>query len=377
MIIQYIQGKEVNRFANISEAEKGTGIDGSSIRKVIRGQRSSAGGSSWEEDSASSCFDEFLESQNLDKDKVKSFKIWQTGSGDVRFSVATENQEKVEEENKKLLEELKEYSPEYRKHIYEKSDINKVAVEVSIPDLHFGQIISEEECGTAYNLDIAERVYKEKIRELVSQIRGFNIEKFIFPVGNDLFNTEGLSRSTTHGTLQQEADVWQVIYRRGKLLLIWAIDYLSMIAPVEVLIIPGNHDFENMFKMGEVLDAWYRKSEDVKIDNSSKVCKYIKYGKSLIGFEHGKNIKPQELALKLLKDNKHQIEDVEFFEFHCGHFHKEMLNEYNGVKVRFLPSLCPEDSWHREQGYDHSRACQAHIWNKEKGYSGYIQANSM
>ena len=34
-------------------------------------------------------------------------------------------------------------------------------------------------------------------------------------------------------------------------------------------------------------------------------------------------------------------------EVHCGHKHKEMLNEYMGTKVRFIPSICANDTWHK------------------------------
>ena len=62
-------------------------------------------------------------------------------------------------------------------------------------------------------------------------------------------------------------------------------------------------------------------------------------------------------------------------EAHCGHFHKEMLNEYRGVKVRFIPSICPNDEWHKLMGYEAKRTGQAFIWSKKDGFYGYFQTN--
>ena len=62
-------------------------------------------------------------------------------------------------------------------------------------------------------------------------------------------------------------------------------------------------------------------------------------------------------------------------EAHCGHLHKEMVNEYRGIKVRFIPSICKNDDWHKMMGYEAKRTGQAHIWNKQRGYEGYLQTN--
>ena len=62
-------------------------------------------------------------------------------------------------------------------------------------------------------------------------------------------------------------------------------------------------------------------------------------------------------------------------EVHCGHLHKEMVNEYRGIKVRFVPSICPNDEWHKQMGYEAKRTGQAYIWNKHKGLEGYLQSN--
>jgi hypothetical protein len=62
-------------------------------------------------------------------------------------------------------------------------------------------------------------------------------------------------------------------------------------------------------------------------------------------------------------------------EAHCGHLHKEMVNEYRGIKVRFLPSICTTDDWHKQMGYEAYRCAQAYIWNKETGLEGFLQHN--
>jgi hypothetical protein len=59
------------------------------------------------------------------------------------------------------------------------------------------------------------------------------------------------------------------------------------VAPVDVLIVPGNHDRERMFYAGAALECWYHGSPNVLVDNGAQLRKYYSLGKNLIGFTHG------------------------------------------------------------------------------------------
>ena len=49
-----------------------------------------------------------------------------------------------------------------------------------------------------------------------------------------------------------------------------------------------------------------------------------------------------------------------------------------GTKVRFIPSICGNDAWHKTQGYVGTLRCgQGFIWNKNRGLEGYLQTNVM
>ena len=154
-----------------------------------------------------------------------------------------------------------------------------------------------------------------------------------------------------------------------------AIDYLKEIAPVHVVVISGNHDFERMFYAGDVISGWYKNDANVTVDNDLEQRKYFEYGKNMIMFTHGDKEKPAEMPLIMATEQPLMFARCKFREAHCGHLHKEMVNEYRGIKVRFLPSICSNDSWHKSMGYEARRTAQAHIWSKERGYEGYLQTN--
>ena len=52
-------------------------------------------------------------------------------------------------------------------------------------------------------------------------------------------------------------------YQARLKLIIDAANYLAEYAPVDIVIVQGNHDFERMFYAGEVLSAWFKNDKDV------------------------------------------------------------------------------------------------------------------
>ena len=317
-------------------------------------------------------FQTFLDKNEIAPDDVKSVKFWQTMSGDQRFSVVTKGDEASKHELKKEIEDFAaQYSPKVDKVSYYNKDTFKKdpsVYEISLPDIHYGKMTGE-------TLEDLEKHFMACVQDLVVKGSGLNIEKFLLPIGNDGMNSEGMRRTTTKGTPQEDNADWKDTFRGYWRLMVTAIDYLKLIAPVHVIVISGNHDFERMFYAGDVISGWYRDDQNVTVDNDLEQRKYFEYGKNMIMFTHGDKEKTAEMPLIMATEQPLMFARCEFREAHCGHLHKEMVNEYRGIKVRFLPSICSNDSWHKAMGYESRRTAQAHIWSKERGYEGYLQTN--
>ena len=313
-------------------------------------------------------FQTFLDKNEIAPDDVTSVKFWQTMSGQQRFSVVTKGDEKSKHELKKEIEDFAaQYSPKVTK-IKRKELKDPSVYEISLPDIHYGKRTEE-------TLNQLESNFMECVTDLVTKGSGLEIEKFLLPIGNDGMNSEGMRRTTTKGTPQDDAADWRDTFRGYWKLMVRAIDYLKEIAPVHVVVISGNHDFERMFYAGDVISGWYKNDANVTVDNDLEQRKYFEYGKNMIMFTHGDKEKPAEMPLIMATEQPLMFARCKFREAHCGHLHKEMVNEYRGIKVRFLPSICSNDSWHKGMGYEARRTAQAHIWSKERGYEGYLQTN--
>jgi len=313
-------------------------------------------------------YEEFLIRNNISNTDVKSVKYWQTVGGEQRFSVVTKNNDFSIEELKKEIENFAgEYSPTVYKQSYiSKNEDDLVAYEISLPDIHYGKL-------TELSIEAMEYQFMATVQSLVNKAKGLNIEKFILPIGNDGMNSEGMRLATTKGTPQHDSSGWRESFRGYCKLMMSAIDFLKKKAPVHVIVVQGNHDFERMFYAGDVIKGWYRNDKNVIVDNSISSRKYVEYGVNMLMYTHGDKEKPSDMPLIMATEQPEMFARCPIREVHCGHLHKEMVNEYRGIKVRFIPSICANDDWHRTMGYEALRTGQAFIWGKDKGLEGYLQ----
>ena len=285
---------------------------------------------------------------------------------------------------KQFMDDLKSLSPVVKsKPNLSSLELGKL-LEINIFDLHFGKVAWHEEVGENYNIDIATQRFNDCIDYFISTYKSFNIEQILFPISNDFFNSDRSHpfNSTTNGTPQEEDTRWQNTFRKGRELLIQNIQKLSEIAPVIVKVIPGNHDYERSFYLGDSLQGWFHNNENVTIDNGASPRKYFTYGKCLIGLTHGNNEKVTDLPMIMAQENPIEWAKTIYREFHLGHLHHKKetkfnaTNELQGVMVRYMSSLSGTDSWHHKKGYIGARkSAEALLWDSEKGLQNQTYFN--
>ena len=293
-------------------------------------------------------------------------KMWQVYDGSWRESLQfdIDLEEQWSEFKTKFLEEVALLGNlQYvRKPL---SSSGNVCLEISLPDLHFGK-------GDI--VEIADN-FISCVYELLEKAEKFGVERILLPIGNDGLNSEGKRRTTTAGTPQVDSVDWQTSFRHYWATVVALVKVISTQYKVDIIVIPGNHDMERMFYAGEVISAYFKDNNNVAVDNSGEYRKYFEYGVNMLMFTHGDKEKTSDLPLIMATEQPEMFARTKYREAHLGHFHKEMLNEYRGIKTRFLPSICTTDDWHKMMGYSHMKAAQAYIWNKEDGLEGYFQVN--
>lgn len=274
-----------------------------------------------------------------------------------------------------ILEIIKKHSP-VLEFEYDSGVAGDCLYEIAIPDLHIGKLAWGEEVGEDYDIKIAIERYKEAVEALLSRIDTSTISKILLPVGNDMINVDNNLNTTTAGTPQIGDSRFGKMFLAAKDLLIETIDRLSLIAPVDVVIVAGNHDNLNMFTLGEVLSAWYHNTENVSIDNSPKQRKYYQYGNTGIQFTHGNHEKHLELGLIFATEEAQMWADTKFRFCQLGHFHHTKktqyvsVEEHQGFQVQVIPSLSSSDQWHYSKGYNALKQAKAFLIHEESGIIG-------
>lgn len=281
---------------------------------------------------------------------------------------------------KQVLEDIKDYSPKVKRKKY-KNELKENIQEISIFDLHVGKLAWREESGDDYDSDIACDLFMKAIDYHVKYGRLYQPERYLLPIGNDFFNIDNGRNMTTAGTPQDVDTRWMRMFRMGREVLVDAIEHLTQFAPVDVVIVSGNHDTETAWHLGESLHCWFHNNENVTVDNSPKLRKLYTYGENSIGFTHGNREKVKDLPLIFATEFRERWGKSKWREIHHGHFHSKRslvsmpVDEQYGVRIRQLPSLSGNDAWHYSKGYNGVRAAESFIWNKKDGMVANLSFN--
>ena len=294
------------------------------------------------------------------------------------------NQEAIQIQTIKaeVISEMKKFSPKYPKLVFKKLTDPHLLV-IDIPDLHLDKLAWGKETGSDWDIKISSSLFLKMVNDLLMKSSSYQIERILFPVGNDFFNADNLLNTTTGGTPQQVDSRWKKAFLTGKKLLITAIDTLQTIAPVDIIVIPGNHDKQRAWYLGDTLESWYHNCKAVTVDNSPSQRKYYRYGENLLGYAHGKEEKVDRLPMILANEAKSLFSETKFHEWHLGDKHHKRdikffpATETDGIIIRFLSSLSPADIWHYEKGYLAKRAAQGFVYSKTLGwvcqFNSYVQ----
>lgn len=252
-------------------------------------------------------------------------------------------------------------------------------LELMIPDLHAGKLSWSKETGYAdYDLSISIATYRRAIDSLIEQVQGYKIDKIVLGVGNDLLQTDNIQGTTYSGTKVDTDSRYHKVYSTVRRMLCEVIEKLRLIAPVEVKLVPGNHDTLSTFTLGDSLECKFDAYPDVAVDNNPTKHKTVEWGKCFLVLTHGHEGKQSDYGMWMASKYPDVFGRTKFREIHVGHKHKSALDEKFGVRVRTLSALCPPDAWHSDNNFTGNlRTAEALVWNKERGLVAQFYHNEI
>ncbi len=270
--------------------------------------------------------------------------------------------EKVQE----IINDLEIKSKDLKSYKYSEGEF---ILEIPMMDVHFNKVSDKRIVGVEANSQTIKTEFLSVVEYFLSKAEGKKIDKIVFPIGQDYFNSEA-GGHTTQGTPQDNDLPADLMFEEGTDLLFQGIEMCRKVAPVFIQYVKGNHDTNIAYYACSSLSRMYSFSNinDVEFDLLPK-RKYVEFGKCLIGYTHG-----NKERTRIEKENIMQNEMREAWgrtllhEWHVGHEHHEEVKELGGIKYRKINSITANDNWHYESGYVGAlRMAQAFLWHKDFG----------
>lgn len=321
-----------------------------------------------------SALDEHLKERGINKKDVVSVKHWQSMNGELRFSIVTKEKQRIRDEE--LLGKIKDIISErapYYAPIERNPDANNLLV-INPADIHIGKYAVKKETGGDYNSKIATERVLEGINGLITKSKGFEIDKILFCIGNDVLHIDNVYQTTTKGTIQDTDGKWWEHFEIALDLYIKCVETLRLIAPVDVLHSMSNHDYQSGFHLAHALQCWFRTDKNITFDISVAHRKYYHYGKNLIGLEHGDGAKMDSLPLLMAQEKPDEWSKSKYRYWYLHHVHHKVKHkwldakDFIGVTVEYMRSPSGTDSWHSRKGYTGvQKAVEGFIHQKDSG----------
>ena len=224
---------------------------------------------------------------------------------------------------------------------------------ISPTDFHWGKYGDVFECGEKYDRPTArERLISSTEKVLSVVAKHGRPEKIIIGLGSDFFNADTYNATTARGTPQDNDGNMSEILATGCEMMSDYIDLLRQVAPVEMVLMSGNHDQLLSISLHLYLQAWYRHCDDVTTIKSGHSRQYIVYKNNLLCFHHGDGVsKTSDLARLAAVEASDSWGKCDHHMVFTGHLHSEKVVEDRGFVRYQLPSLSGEDRWHARKGY--------------------------
>lgn len=345
------------------EAAKVVGMDGGSIRRVIRKIKARAARCGFAPDQG-------LKSEYPDGFKMGKVTVQRGADGSVErtWERMCEDVERQREMLDEAFRAMKDDIPRVRKRITIPNGTSKDLMACyPVGDAHIGMLSWPEETGDDWNLDIALAAHLEAVAHLVTVSPRCD-EAVIANLGDWLHydNMEGITSRSGHsldtdGRYAKMARVSVMIMRK---MIETALDHHKRVRVINVI---GNHDDTGAIWMSTCLAAMYEREKRVTIDQSPAPFMYFRHGKVLVGVHHGHSCKPDRLPGVMATDMAQDWGECDFRYWWLGHVHHRSVTEYSGVTVESFNTLAGKDAYASWGGYRAQRNMKCIVLHKDLG----------
>lgn len=290
------------------------------------------------------------------------------------------DQEIAETANEQFIENIKEvfaegYVPRAPVlHVNAGEPDENLLTKYIITDFHLGMKAWEEECGTEYNLEIAERNLAETMGMLI-QSTPLSAKALIVNLGDYYHANDSKNMTPASGHILDVDGRYAQIAKVGIRAMRNAIySALEKHDRVEYISVPGNHDIDQNFHLTIALSEHFHNNPRVTFKHIGKQWRVVQHGKNMLAFHHGHGIKFQSLALGMAAAEPVIWGATTYRYADTGHIHHKKEEEIGGVIIRSHRALGLPDAYAASHLYYSGQGMTASTYHKDKGE---IQTNTV
>ena len=236
-----------------------------------------------------------------------------------------------------------------------------------IADTHIGKHAWGRETGWGdYDTHLAVQCLRDAASDLLDRSASRRPGRRAIWLLGDILHVDTLQGTTTRGTPQDRDSRLPKLIEEGIGVLFDIIDGAAMDVPVDVVLVPGNHDHVLSWALQRLLVERYRDSKKVTVDATYTQRKYARWGRCLFGLTHGDRAR-KKLPQLMARERPVDWGQSALREIHTGHLHEtNAIQTIDGVITRTAPSLSAADAWHAHEGYVGSlRAMEAFYYHRD------------
>lgn len=142
---------------------------------------------------------------------------------------------------------------------------------------------------------------------------------------------------------------------------------------VTVVMARGNHDSDAAGAVQLMLEFYYKDEPRVTVLPTHGFYHYLEFGKWLLGIHHGNAQKAAALAASMARDMAEAWGRTTHRMWCTGHYHKDAVQTFPGVKHKIFGALPPPDSWHAAHGFAGDGEMEMLTFRKEGGlHSSFV-----
>jgi hypothetical protein len=243
-----------------------------------------------------------------------------------------------------------------------------------VADAHFGMYAWGEESGADYDIDIAERLHLEAIRDLTEHAPNAE-QALVCSLGDFLHCDSNLARTTQSGNPLDTDTRWQKVLRVGVRTFRAIVDAaLSKHKSVRVVSCRGNHDSLSSYMLALAIEAFYERDSRVSVDTSPAPFHWFRFGRCMFGMTHGDGPKAEQLPGIMATMRPVDWGATSHRRWLTGHVHHKRLAEHPGCIVESFGATAAKDAWTAGMGYLSERDMRVDTYHREDGLRAFYRS---